>query len=107
MDSAEIDVDGLERQLAGGATLVDVREDDEYTEAHIDGAQLVPLGTIAESLDAFANGERVYVICAKGGRSARAVEFLRDRHIDAVNVAGGMDAWLDAAKPAITGPRPV
>ncbi len=107
MESAEIDVDELERRLAGGATLVDVREGDEYAEGHIDGARPIPLGTVPDNLDAFTNGERIYVICAKGGRSARAVEFLREHDIDAINVAGGMNAWLDAAKPASTGPRPV
>lgn len=99
MDLPEIDVDELERLLANGAPLFDVREDGEYASAHIVGATLVPLATVPDSVDAFPTDCSVYVVCARGGRSARAVEFLRDQGIDAVNVAGGMVAWLDAGKP--------
>jgi rhodanese-related sulfurtransferase len=45
----------------------------------------------------------VYVICAKGGRSLRAAEFYRAQGIDAVNVAGGTTAWVDAGQPVDTG----
>lgn len=104
MDVPEIDVDELERHLAGGAKLVDVREHDEYESAHIEGAVLIPLATVPDNTDAFGGDEPVYVICAKGGRSARAVEYLRTQGIDAVNVAGGMGAWIESAKPAVPGP---
>ncbi|GJM38525.1 MAG: rhodanese-like protein [Acidimicrobiales bacterium] len=103
MEIPEIGVDELERHLAGGAPVFDVREDDEWATAHIDGATLVPLGTVPDEIDAFPTDATVYVICAKGGRSARAVEFLRDQGVDAVNVTGGMGAWLDSGKPAISG----
>lgn len=103
MDLPEIDVDELERHLAGGAPLFDVREDDEYATAHIADATLIPLGTVPEHVDRFPTDRTTYVICAKGGRSARAVEFLRERGVDAVNVAGGMGAWIDAGKPSRSG----
>lgn len=99
MDLPEIDIEELERHLAGGAALFDVREDDEYATAHIAGAVLVPLGTVPDEVGRFPTDETVYVICAKGGRSARAVEFLRGHGVDAVNVTGGMTAWVDAGKP--------
>ncbi len=103
MGIPEIDVDELERHLAGGATVFDVRETDEWETAHIDGATLVPLSTVPGEIAAFPADGPAYVICAKGGRSARAVEFLRGHDIDAVNVVGGMGAWLDASKPAKSG----
>jgi rhodanese-related sulfurtransferase len=46
----------------------------------------------------------VYVICARGGRSAKAVEHLRQQGIDAVNVAGGTLGWIDAGLPTDHGP---
>jgi rhodanese-related sulfurtransferase len=46
----------------------------------------------------------VYVICARGGRSAKAVEHLRGQGVDAVNVAGGTLAWIDAGLPTDRGP---
>jgi len=103
MEAPEIDVETLASRLADGARLVDVREDDEYASAHIEGADLIPLATVPDRLDSLAADETCYVICAKGGRSARAVEYLRGHGIDAVNVAGGMAAWLDAGRPAVTG----
>ena len=103
MEIPEIDVDELERQQAGGAPVFDVRESDEWDNARLEGATLVPLGTVPESVADFPKDRTVYVICAKGGRSARAVEFLRAEGVDAVNVAGGMGAWLKAGKPSLTG----
>lgn len=106
MDIPEIDVTELERHLAGGAPVYDVREPDEYLSGHIPGAVLVPLATVPDEVDAFAADATVYVVCAKGGRSAKAVGFLRQRGVDAVNVAGGTSAWIDAGKPAVAGDRP-
>ncbi|MEM7141437.1 MAG: rhodanese-like domain-containing protein [Actinomycetota bacterium] len=103
MDIPEIDVDELERHLEAGSAVYDVREDDEWEAAHIAGATLVPLSTVPDQLRTFPTDGPAYVICAKGARSARAVEFLRDRGVDAINVAGGMGAWLESGKPAVSG----
>ena len=106
-DVPEIGIDELDRRLAAGSALFDVREPDEYDEARIPGAVLVPLGTVADSVDDFraaAQGSAVCVVCAAGGRSARAVGFLRDCGVDAVNVAGGTNAWRESGRPVDTGP---
>ncbi len=44
------------------------------------------------------------MICARGGRSAKAAEHYRSLGIDAVNVAGGTLAWIDAGLPTDSGP---
>jgi len=103
MEIPEIEIDELERRLAGGALVLDVREDDEWATAHIDGASHIALSSIPDRLEEIATDGPIYVICARGGRSARAVEFLREHEIEAINVAGGMMAWLDAQKPSIPG----
>ncbi|MDH4169378.1 MAG: rhodanese-like domain-containing protein [Acidimicrobiia bacterium] len=99
----EIDVDQLETLLAAGATVIDVREPHEYTEARIAGVRLVPLETVPEQVDQFPREGPVYLVCAMGGRSFRAAEFLRGQGVDAVNVAGGTKAWIEAGKPFQTG----
>jgi rhodanese-related sulfurtransferase len=100
----EIDVDDLAEVWADGALVIDVREADEYEQAHVPGARLVPLATVPQRLDEVADaGEPVYVICASGARSHRAAEFYRAKGIDAVNVAGGTIAWIDAGQPVTTG----
>ena len=48
----------------------------------------------------------VYVICAMGARSLRAAEFYRSQGIDAINVAGGTTAWIEAGEPVSTGMEP-
>ncbi len=99
----EVSVDELAERLAEGARLIDVREPDEYAEAHVPGAVLVPLATVPEHLDAFRGDGPVYVICARGGRSMRAAEHVAEHGIDAVNVAGGTLAWIDAGHPVDAG----
>ncbi|HZM32098.1 MAG TPA: rhodanese-like domain-containing protein [Acidimicrobiales bacterium] len=106
MDVPEIDVAGLARAREGGAALIDVREPDEYTAAHVPGATLVPLATVPDRLADVPTDGTVYVICAKGARSLRAAEFYRAQGIDAVNVAGGTNAWVDAGLPYSTGLEP-
>ena len=49
MTIPEIDVDELAARLESGAVLFDVREPDEYTEAHVRGAVLVPLATVPDA----------------------------------------------------------
>ncbi len=106
-DIPEIDVDELECRLTAGAAVFDVREPDEYEAARIPGVTLVPLATVPASRDRFSGPGSVYVVCAMGGRSARAVEHLRACGIDAVNVVGGTVAWAEAGKPIETGPGPL
>ena len=104
MDVPEIDVDELARLRETGVVLVDVRESDEYENFHVPGAQLIPLVDVPERIEEIPDGERVYVICGNGGRSARAVDYLNRQGYDTVNVAGGSKAWLDAGHPVEHGP---
>lgn len=95
----EIDVAELAAQRAAGATLIDVREPDEFATARVPGAQLIPLADVVERIDEVPPEGIVYVICARGARSAKAVQHYRSQGIDAVNVAGGTLAWIDAGLP--------
>jgi rhodanese-related sulfurtransferase len=106
METPEIDVTELAKVRADGARLIDVREPDEYTAAHVPGAVLVPLATVPERLGDVPSEGPVYVICAKGGRSLQAAEFYRAQGIDAINVAGGTTAWIEAGEPTSTGMVP-
>jgi rhodanese-related sulfurtransferase/molybdopterin-guanine dinucleotide biosynthesis protein A len=100
MDIPEIEVAGLAARWAEGAPLIDVREDGEFAEAHVPGAHHIPLGQVIDRIDEVPTDRTVYVICARGGRSAKAVEHYRGQGIDAVNVAGGMVDWIGAGLPA-------
>ncbi len=99
----EITVDQLVIERERGATVVDVREVDEYIEAHVPGVRLVPLGTIPDALDALPREETIYVICRSGARSQRAADFLLANGFDAISVAGGTMAWVQRGLDYETG----
>jgi rhodanese-related sulfurtransferase len=83
-----------------GAALVDVREPWEYEQASIPGAVLIPLGEVPQRLEEIPSDRDVYVHCRMGGRSARAVAFLREHGRPRThNVAGGIEAWKEAGLP--------
>ena len=99
----EVDVRTAAALASGGAPLIDVRQPDEFAEVHATGAVLVPLGELPDRLDEVPTDATVYVICRSGARSGRAVEYLAASGIDAVNVAGGTLAWVEAELPVERG----
>jgi rhodanese-related sulfurtransferase len=99
----EITVDQLVIELNRGATVIDVREVDEYIEAHVPGVRLVPLGTIADALDTLPRDETLYVICRSGARSLRAADFFIADGLTAVSVSGGTMAWIQRGLDYATG----
>ncbi len=99
----EITVDELVLERERGATVIDVREVDEYIEAHVPGVRLVPLGTIPDEVDALPRDETLYVICRSGARSLRAADFLIANGFDAISVAGGTMAWVQRGLDYDTG----
>jgi rhodanese-related sulfurtransferase len=90
----EINVEDL-AALGEGVRLVDVREPNEWAAGHVPWAVHLPLGQVPDGLDVF-DGSPTYVICRSGGRSARACEFAEGHGLHAVNVVGGMLAWVEA-----------
>ena len=103
MPIREIDVDELATLLEQGARLIDVREPNEYEQARVPGAELVPLATVPDHLERFAIDRPTYVICRSGARSMRACEFVAPHGREVVNVAGGTLAWIDSGRPVDTG----
>jgi rhodanese-related sulfurtransferase len=85
-----------------GAKILDVREDYEWEAGHIDGAVHIPLGQLPERLEELDPDEDLYVICRTGGRSHRAAQWLVGHGYSAVNVAGGMDAWMEAGRDMVS-----
>lgn len=100
----EISVDDLAALGVVGkdVTVVDVREVDEVARLAVPGAVNLPLTELVARVDEVPDG-RVYVMCAAGGRSAQAVEYLTARDYDVVNVAGGIFAWDAAGLPVTRG----
>jgi rhodanese-related sulfurtransferase len=79
-----------------GAVLLDVREPEEWSAGHAPRAIHMPLGELEASLETIDTDVRVVVVCRSGHRSSMATAFLRAMDRDAVNLDGGMQAWVKA-----------
>jgi len=100
----DITVEDLKQLRDDGAdfVLVDVREPHEVEICELGGA-VIPLGQIATRVDELDKGAHVVVHCRSGGRSAKAVEFLRGNGFDnSWNVNGGILAWIDRIDSSLT-----
>ncbi len=99
----EVSVDDLRQAKDDGATVLDVREGDEYRAGHVPGAQLMPLGVVPVRLHELPSDQPVYVICQSGGRSMQAATLLDAAGLDARSVSGGTSAWAAGGHPMETG----
>lgn len=81
------------------ATLIDVREDDEWAAGHAPDAVHVRLGDLDPG--AYAPDQTLVVVCRSGARSSKAVAALTDAGRTAHNLAGGMKAWHSAGHSVI------
>lgn len=93
---------------AGEAIMIDVREQDEWDVARIDGTIFAPLSQMPQAWEALdlPQGKTVIVQCKSGGRSGRVCEFVGPSAKDGqpvVNLAGGILAWAEAGYPIIQG----
>ena len=96
MDELEITPTAVKARLDRGEklVLVDVREPWEYEVCRIQGAKLVPLGTLASSLKTLPDVDEVICYCHHGMRSLDAAAWLRFQGIEkAKSMAGGIERW--------------
>lgn len=75
--------------------IIDVREAWEFEARHIEGAELLPLSSFTQHVEALPKDQRLVFVCASGGRSGEAVQFLyRLGYRNVENLVGGMAAWM-------------
>ena len=99
----EIQPEELKRRLAAGEDIyiLDVREPHEYQICNI-GGHLIPLGDLPKRVSELDSSREIVVHCKMGGRSAKAVSFLRQSGFSRVhNLAGGILAWSDKVDPSV------
>jgi len=84
--------------------IVDVRERNEFGVMRVPGSVLLPLSTFMATYEQLPTDRPLLMLCAVGGRSGRATEFLRaNGYPEAVNIAGGITAWNAAGLGIRTG----
>lgn len=87
-------------QVPADAQLIDVREADEFAAGHAASAKLIPLSEFTSRVSELDTDRDIYLICRSGNRSGQACQYLEQAHgVEAINVAGGTMAWVDADLP--------
>src|SRR5256885_13796532 len=93
----------LKRRMDAGENLfvLDVREPNEYQIANL-GGYLIPLGDLPKRVNELDSSREIVAHCKMGGRSAKAVDFLRQAGFKKVrNLAGGINAWSEKVDPKV------
>jgi rhodanese-related sulfurtransferase len=104
-----LDVDSVDKEVADGVLLVDLREPGELADAgRIAGSVHVPRGMLEFRADptstyhqeGFDPERRIILQCATGGRSALGVAALQDMgYTNVAHLDGGFKAWVEAGRP--------
>ncbi|MFK7820294.1 MAG: rhodanese-like domain-containing protein [Planctomycetaceae bacterium] len=90
----------LERVQSEDVTLIDVRGDAEWNEAHIDKAQRCFLADFPAKLAEFKGACILAFHCRSGARSAIAVSLAQAAGLqNVINMKGGLTAWEKAGLP--------
>ena len=80
--------------------LIDVREPHELQISHIEGADVIPLGSLAGEMNRLDSAEEIVLFCKTGARSARALELLAGAGFRKLkNLRGGINAWVEQVDP--------
>jgi glyoxylase-like metal-dependent hydrolase (beta-lactamase superfamily II)/rhodanese-related sulfurtransferase len=90
---------GLSR---GTARVIDVRGEGEFHGplGHIEGSELVPLGSIPTAARHWKHDDALILVCRSGVRSANAALLLESMGFEKVaSLAGGMMAWNHLSQP--------
>jgi adenylyltransferase/sulfurtransferase len=97
----EISVEELKRRQGAGEDIfvLDVREPHEYQICNL-GGHLIPLNDLPKRVNELDSSREIVAHCKMGGRSAKAVDFLRQAGFTKVkNLTGGINAWADKVDP--------
>ena len=99
--------DALAERLASdnGIVVLDVRDDDEFAEAHIPGSVHVPYGHLIERLGELPADRVIATICSGGKRSGLAASLLQREGYDSVIHVGrgGVNTWQRGGHPVESG----
>lgn len=90
------------RLLEQGATLLDVREDDEWRAGHAPQAVHAALSRLTADDPSLSSSATLVIVCRSGRRSDQVASALRRLEFDACNLAGGMQAWQSAGHAVVT-----
>ena len=74
-----------------GLEVVDVREQYEYDEVHIEGSKLIPMMGVQNRINEIDWSKTVVFVCRSGARSGHVARSLDNKYV-ILNLAGGIIA---------------
>lgn len=103
---ADLNVTQFQKKLNSdnSAILLDVRTPEEYKNGHLQNATAINFfdADFKEKVNKLDKTKPVYVYCAAGGRSAKALKVLKESGFKAAyNMLGGLNSWQAAGLPLV------
>ena len=99
----EVSVEEAMKAVSGGtARLIDVREDNEWAEAHARGAEHIGKGIIERDIETRVpdKDEALILYCGGGYRAALAADSIQKMgYTNVASMEGGWRAWVAADAP--------
>jgi len=85
------------------ATLIDVRDANEYNVSHIPGSSNIPLSQLnIDAVDQIPKETPIVVYCSVGYRSEKAgLKLIEMGYSDVTNLYGGIFEWVNQGNPVI------
>ena len=101
--TGRVPFDELERLIADGALVVDVRDKEERDVGYIPGSRNIPYRLMRLCCPDLPDDRPIVTICGSGPRAAIGASILRSRGLDARPVIdGGMDDWLARGEATVS-----
>lgn len=97
---AQVSPEQAREKQQHGATLLDVREPEEWRDGHAPDAVHIPLGSLGARIKELDPAQEIVTVCRSGNRSTTAAKILMQAGFPNVhNLAGGMIAWEEKKLP--------
>ena len=86
----------------GNLDLIDVREPQEWSNGHLAGSRLIPLGRLRANPRELLPRDGIIFVCAAGVRSQTAAQVAEAHGLSNLyNLTGGTRGWVQAGLPLV------
>lgn len=106
MGFKSLSVEDTAQSIKDDLIIIDVREQDEYDQAHLENAILVPLSTVsAEKINELnPTNKTILIHCRSGKRSKVAANVLLSQGYsgEILELDEGINAWIESDQPVIS-----
>jgi len=106
MSFKSLSVEDAAQSIKNGLIIVDVRELNEYEQAHLENAFLVPLSTLSvEKINELnPTNKTILIHCRSGKRSKVAANVLLSQGYsgEILELDEGINAWIESNQPIIS-----